>query len=202
VNDQVKPRETEPEQSAEQKEELAAYDKLRQRVKQILGETKEAINADTIKHVLDRAGEELKEIGGHPREVIAKATATLQKDLASTAEVVKPRLEELGKGTEQAFKLFRERGGAFWHELSEDTGHIFEIWRDKGGGFLAVVAKGVGEWSQKMGDNLNEVLLYHTGEATHGGTFNCTACGTAVELKKPGHLPSCPECHKSEFRRA
>lgn len=183
-------------------EELAAYDKLRERVRTKFAQTKESFSSETVKQYVERAGDELKDLGGYSRETITRVGATLKKELSEQAAAAKPRLDELGKGTEHAFEVLKERGGAFWQELSEDAGRVFEHWRDKGGAFLAVVARAVGEWSAKFGDRVDASLIYRAGESTHGGAFTCTSCGTALTLKKPGHLPPCPKCHKMEFRRS
>jgi len=36
---------------------------------------------------------------------------------------------------------------------------------------------------------------------TYGGAFRCVSCDTHMRLKKPGHLPPCPKCHKTAFFR-
>lgn len=38
-----------------------------------------------------------------------------------------------------------------------------------------------------------------TGESVRPGTYQCTLCGRAVELSRPGSLPLCADCDGSEF---
>jgi len=33
------------------------------------------------------------------------------------------------------------------------------------------------------------------------GTFECLNCGERVHLHKAGHIPPCPKCHHTEFKR-
>ena len=45
----------------EQKQELAAYEKLRERVKVILSEVRESVNADTVKQAIEKGFEEYQQ---------------------------------------------------------------------------------------------------------------------------------------------
>jgi len=168
------------EQTPVQKEELAAYEKLRLEVKKILDKLLDSISAEEIGKAVDDAGRRLKESGEHTQETVNKMTGTLKKDLLSSYKTTGTQLEE----------------------FADSAGVLFDLFRDKSGEIISMVAKAMGEWSQQVGDKLDDMLVYHSGETTHGGTFVCTACGQTLTLKKPGHLPPCPKCHKSEFRRA
>jgi len=42
---------------------------------------------------------------------------------------------------------------------------------------------------------------YHTGEITGPGTLCCDACGERLHFHRPGHIPPCPKCHGTVFRR-
>jgi hypothetical protein len=191
-----------PPPTAAEAEELAVYEKLRHRVQETLANTREALRGDALRQTVERAGEELKQLGGHSRETVSKVTEAMKKDLASTAEALKPRLESLGREKDRMVALARDRGGAFWHEHGEDAGRALRQWRDRGGALLAEVLHALSEWSGRLGDRLDSALVYRTGEATDGGAFSCVACGAGMRLKKPGHLPPCPRCHKTQFRRA
>lgn len=162
----------------QQKQELAAYEKLRERVKAILSEVRETVNADTVKQAIDKASTELKEAGGHTAETVNRVAASLKKDLADTAEKLGPK----------------------WETFSEKTSDLFGVWRDRSGVFLANAATAVGEWLQQFGSKL-EHKTYRAGEMSYGGSFECSACGEHLKLPGPGHLPSCPQCEGVEFRR-
>lgn len=175
MNEKTQSTET---QTPEQKEELAAYEKLRQRVKQSLAEVRETVNADNIRQVVDKAGTQLKEVGEHTAEAINKATQALKKDLSSVANKLEPK----------------------WEAFAEKTDDLFEAWRDRSSVFLGQASRAIGDWLQGVGTKL-EHQTYRTGEMSYGGTFECTACGERVELPKAGHLPPCPKCSKTEFQR-
>jgi len=193
--------ETEKNDTKATEEELAVYEKLRQRVSKLLSEAHEKINGKTVGHAMDKATSELKEMGDHSKEAIAKAAGSLKKDIASTAEHLKPKVDEVAEGTKKHFDHWLDKGGALWHDISQEAGHVFEYSRDKGGAFLVNVAKGLSEWSQSTGEKMDMSLKYKTGEITHGGEFACTNCEGRIHLKHPGRIPPCPKCTKTEFRR-
>ncbi len=183
-------------------EELVAYARLRQQLHTVLVDAQDAISGETAIHAVERAGTKLRTLGEHSHETISKLTQTLKKDLISTHEAMRPKLEALAGDAQKLKVVLRERGGPLWHEILQEGGHIMELSRDKGGTLVAQLAHAIGEWSQTLGDKLNESLVYRTGEITHGGHFRCTECPETIEMKKPGHLPPCPKCHGSQYRRA
>ena len=193
--------ETEKNDTTTTEEELAAYEKLRQRMSKLLGEVHEKINAETVGHAMDKATAELKEMGDHSKEAIAKAAKSLKKDIASTAEHLKPKLDEAADGTRKQFDHWLDKGGALWREISSESEHLMEYSRDKGGAFLVNVSHGLSEWSEKMSQKLDRSMVYKTGEITHGGEFACLNCEAKIHLKHPGRIPPCPKCTKTEFHR-
>lgn len=42
---------------------------------------------------------------------------------------------------------------------------------------------------------------YHTGEMTGPGTLSCDDCGQLMHFHQPGHIPPCPHCRHTVFRR-
>lgn len=185
----------------EQQEELAAFEKFQQRLREMYEKGTHAMDAEQFKQSLEKVRKDMVDVGEHSVEAISKAMKTLQKDFVSSADAMRPHLEEWGSETGKAFDTFREKGGALWQEVSQESEKNLTAWRDRSGAMLSEMAKGVGEWSQSFGNRLDDMLIYHTGETTHGGTFVCTDCQTKMTLKRSGHLPPCPKCHKTDFRR-
>ncbi|MDH5648019.1 MAG: zinc ribbon-containing protein [Gammaproteobacteria bacterium] len=162
----------------QQKAELAAYERLRQEFTNRLAEVRESINRETLKQIADRATQALKATGSYTAEIMEKAGRTLQKDIASASI----------------------RLGEQWHKFSDKTADVFEVWHDRGNVFLGHAAKAVGEWLEDVGEK-GEHPTYHTGDMAMGGTFECRACGERIQLNVAGHLPPCPSCYKTKFRR-
>lgn len=159
-------------------EEVTAYQRLYASVKQSLTHVGDKISMDTIKHAVDKAGAELKAAGEYSTETIKRVTLVLKKDMASTAEKLGPN----------------------WEKLKGKTHHLFDIWQDRSTVFAGHAATAVGDWLHDKGDKL-EHHIYHAGELTYGGTFECTACGQQLEINKANYIQPCPECLKTEFRR-
>ena len=120
-------------------EELAAYEKLRQRVSKILGELNEKINPKTISHAMEKAMADLKEMGEHSKEVISRTSEILKKDIASSVRQIKPKIEQDIEGTRQDFNRLHNKGGALWREISTEAEYLTKLSLDKGGAFLATL---------------------------------------------------------------
>ncbi len=183
-------------------EELAAYEKLRQRLSKTLGELNEKINSESVSSAMEKAMAELKEMGEYSKEGISRAGAALKKDIASTVSQIKPKVDEDIKETRKDFTRWRNKGGALWREIANEAEYVKEFSVDKGGSFLLNVTRGLSEWTKSLSDRLDSSLSYKTGEVTHGGAFTCTNCGAELHLKKPGRIPPCPKCAKTAFRRS
>lgn len=162
----------------QQKQELAAYEKLRERVRHLLGEARQTVNADTIRHALDQGVSQLRQIGGYTTETLDKVRAGVEKDLAHAAQTLGPT----------------------WEAFSDKTADLFHVWRDHGNRFLGHASSAVGDWMQQAGSHLTQ-QTYHTGEMAVRGALECTACGERLTLETSAHLPVCAKCRHTEFRR-
>jgi hypothetical protein len=183
-------------------EELAVYEKLRQRVSKTFGELNDKINTDSISKAMEKAVADLKEMGEHSKDLIYRAGDTLKKDISSSVSQLKPKVKEDIEETRRDFTRLHNKGGALWREISNEAEHIKKLSLDKSGAFLLNVIRGLSEWAKSFSDKLDSSLSYKTGEVTHGGEFTCANCGAEINLKKPGRLPPCPKCRKTEFRRS
>ena len=54
---------------------------------------------------------------------------------------------------------------------------------------------------EKLANQAREATYYHTGEVTGPGTLICSECGKALNFHKAGHIPPCPQCHATRYRR-
>lgn len=162
----------------QQKQELAAYTKLRERVRHLLGETKETLGAETIRQALAQAIAQLKQVGEHTADTIDKVAASVEKDMVNAAQKI----------------------GTRWDAYSEKTADLFLVWRDRGNRFLTDATAAVGDWLQQTSDKL-KTQTYQSGEMAASGTLECTACGEHIVLQTPAHLPACSKCRNTEFRR-
>jgi len=162
----------------QQKQERAAYEKLREGVGKLLAETRDTLTPDTIRQALDRAAAQLKQLGGYTTDTIDKVRASVEKDMAAAAEKIGPR----------------------WQAFSEKTADLFQVWRDRSQQFLSNASGVLGDWLRDAGDRMKQ-HTYHTGEMIASGTLECTQCGERIVLATSAHLPPCPKCRNMEFRR-
>jgi len=162
----------------QQKHELAAYKKMRERVGHILGEAKETLAAETIRQALTQASAQLKQMGEHTADTIDKVAASVEKDMINAAQKI----------------------GTRWDAYSEKTADLFQVWRGRGNRFLTNATAAVGDWLQQTRDKL-KTHTYRSGEMAASGTLECTACGEHIVLHTTAHLPACSKCRNTEFRR-
>lgn len=161
----------------QQKQELAAYQQLRTHLGHLLGDLKDA-SAETIREAIDTARGRLRQLEEYTAETVEKAVTSVEKEM-------------IGAG---------RRAGARLEHLSARTTDLLYVWRDRGSQFLARAATGIGDWMQQASERLGE-QTYRTGEIAAPGTLECSNCGERVTLETPAHVPLCPKCRKSEFRR-
>ena len=162
----------------QQKQELAAYRKLRTSVEKLLTDAKETLSADTIRAMLDDTRAQARQLGEYTADTIEKGIVTIEKEMLTAARRAGDRLEN----------------------LAERSTDLFAVWRDRSTQFLGRAASALGDWAQHARSRITE-HTYRTGDIAPDGILECTACGGRVELTTPAHVPLCPSCRKSEFRR-
>jgi len=66
---------------------------------------------------------------------------------------------------------------------------------------MARLLQATGSALQNLSHKAEGALRFNTGEITAAGTLTCTNCGQKVQLKHSAHIPPCPSCHGTEFRK-
>jgi len=163
---------------AQQRRELAAYEALRKEISERLAEIRDNLSAETMRDTMQRARERLKGAGEYAADTVDKVGVAIEKDLINAAQ----------------------RMGSKWEALSEKSADLFVVWRDRSNVFLARAAHAIADWLEHARQRVMP-LNYRSGEIAAPGAFECTACGERVELTTSAHLPPCPKCRKTEFRR-
>lgn len=171
-------RKTPEDEQQARKEELAAYQKLRQHVQEMLAATRENVNAQTFGKAVDTAAASLRSAGNFTAEATNKAVAAMHKDIAMVVE----------------------RLGPHWEKFSETSTDVFNVWRDRSTTFLGQAAMAVGTWLETTGSKLKHPT-YVSGEMYAGGPIACQSCGAQIDLPGPGHVPPCPKCQGTSFAR-
>jgi len=162
----------------QQRQELAAYEKLRARVVSGLGAARDTLSAENIRSALAQAVEQLKAAGEHTADTVDRVAATVEKDMIAAAQYI------------------GSRAGAF----SERAADLFHVWKDRGSEFLGAATQALGDWLKARREG-SEPVVYRSGEMVSAGMLECVACGERLVLETAAHVPRCPRCHALEFRR-
>lgn len=155
-----------------------AYETMLGRVRQRM-EQFEKESRPNLTRALDDAQEKALELGELSREEAEKLAEYVRKDLEDAANFISDSGRELGDWLKFDMKLI-ERGLADLFMMAVDKTRV-EL------NEFAERAAAYGEW--------------RTGEITAMGTLQCKSCGEVIHLHKPGHIPPCPKCRKTTFRR-
>lgn len=154
------------------------YHRMLERVRHRLDEF-EHETAPKLQHAIDEARERATELGELTREEAERVGDYLRKDLEDAATFVSESGRELGNWLNFDWNLI-ERGLADLFARAVDRTRVeLEQFSER--------AAALGEW--------------HTGEVTAMGTLQCKSCGEVLHFHGPGHIPPCPKCHGTTFRR-
>ncbi len=133
------------------------------------------------------------------REAFEKAMELAREQLAATGEFT----AEHGEAFKKYLKRDLEQTAEDMRSLGQEADERLHPSR-LGAGALSSLAKlmhATGSAMSALSRKAEETLAYHTGEVTSAGTLTCTACGQKVQLKRTGHVPPCPSCHGTGFRK-
>ncbi|HEC19668.1 MAG TPA: hypothetical protein ENI97_10040 [Gammaproteobacteria bacterium] len=157
---------------------IKAYERMRERVHEFLQNTSGDI-VPTLQDALESAKEQAVHLGELTKDEAERVKDYLQRDLHDAAEYVEQQRGELADWLRFDVQLVEER---IWDSLSklvdQTTVELAQL-RER--------ANLLGEW--------------HTGEITGPGTLVCTKCGEVLHFHKTGHIPPCPKCHGTVFKR-
>jgi len=153
-----------------------AYEKMVERIHHLWdsGEGKHSLN-QAILHAREKA-EELQEI--------------TREDANKIADYVRRDIHEMGG-------YLLETG----QELKDWFRFDVELIEDRMVEKLISVADKTRLELAALQEYNREAAQWHTGEITGPGTLICRQCGERLHFKKTGHIPPCPKCHKTEFKR-
>ena len=128
---------------------------------------------------VDRALDRLSELGDFTREEVDKIGDYLKRDIEDAANFMETNNKELKDWLRYDFYMIEGTLGDAFSRMVDETREAL--------GNIEEEATRIGEW--------------HTGEIVGLGTFECISCGEVIHFHKPGHMPPCPKCHASKYRR-
>jgi len=161
-----------------EKKLIAAYDKMMERVEQLIDNAEQKA-LPTLQKNIDKAKQQAIELKEITQEEADKIARYLRRDIHDAAE----HIESSGKEFSSWF--------SFDLKLVEDR--LLEV-------FVKVADKTRLELAQ-LAEQAKRAQEYHTGEITSIGSLACQQCETTLHFKKTSRIPPCPKCHKTVFIR-
>jgi len=154
----------------------AQYDKLASKFNEIYLAGRER-GREAMETALDKAQEQLTALGEFSAEQGQEFRQYLARDLDQTLTDA----QKLGEQAKERLHPARLGAGAL--------------------ASLATMLELGSQALQALSDKTRASLTYKTGEMTTAGTLTCLACGQQVHLKHTGHVPPCPKCSGTQFRK-
>ena len=142
-------------------------------------EKAEAKAGSTLKNALEMAQQNAVHLEELTREEAEQIADYIRRDLNDAAEFLSETKNELGDWLMLDLDIFEHK--------------MLEL-------FLSVADQTRLELEQ-LREQARMASTYHTGEITGPGTLQCSQCGKLIHFKETGHIPPCPQCHFSEFKR-
>jgi len=161
---------------------LKSYHSMIEHVKELWHNAEEKA-VPTLAENLEKAADKASELGELTKEEAEKIGGYIKRDLEDAGKYLSdyvatngPQLENWIKDELQFAEL---KFADMFANLADKTRLELEA--------IAERARQVGEW--------------HTGEITHIGILYCQKCGETLHFKKPGHIPPCPKCKGTVYKK-
>lgn len=132
-----------------------------------------------ISHAIDKARESAVELEELTREEAERVAGYLRRDLRDAGEFVERSGKDLGGWLRfDAGLIERTLADLFAGATDRTKAELQEF---------SLRAEALGEW--------------HSGEVAGPGTLQCKSCGEEIHFYAVSHIPPCPRCRGTTFRR-
>ncbi|MFO7594275.1 MAG: zinc ribbon-containing protein [Pseudomonadota bacterium] len=156
-------------------EKLAdAYDRMLERTR----ETMKKADKD-LHQAVETARERATELGELTREEAELVSIYVVRDLEDAATFIDKSGKELRDWLRFDLEVVEDTVLQIFSQMVDHTRVALDQLQQR--------ANAVGEW--------------HTGEIAGIGTLQCKSCGEMLHFHHTGHIPPCPKCHGTKFRR-
>jgi isocitrate dehydrogenase len=151
------------------------FEKLASRAREIFEESTDR-SRHAFDDALERAKQELVAAGEFSAELGENLRGYIERDFHATRDQL--------EGVVKRYRPEAERIG---------VGML---------GLMQSVAEALGGLLNDAASSMQQHLTYHTGEICGPGTLTCSSCNKELKMQKAGHVPPCPACAATEFRRS
>lgn len=157
----------------------SAYDRMLHNAQVFLHEATDDLEINLL-NAIESAKKQAIHLGELSKDEAELIGTYLRRDLQDAGEFIKQQRGELADWLRFDVDQIEQR---IWETLSLAVDKTtIEL------NHLKKRAQQLGEW--------------HTGEITGPGALVCSACGEEIHFHKTGHIPPCPKCNATVFRRA
>jgi hypothetical protein len=137
----------------------------------------------TLAENIEKAAEKAAELGELTKEEAEKVGGYIQRDLEEAGDYLSKYIDKNGPQLENWIKDELEFAEVQFAKIFANLADKTRLELDA----LAERARQVGIW--------------RTGEITNVGILYCKKCDEVLHFKKPGHIPPCPKCKGTEFKK-
>ena len=153
-------------------------------------------------HAYNRMMEQIKTLADHLGYQNLKHAIQLAKDKAvDLGELTSEEAEQIGdylmRDLEDAGQYLADSNGEIKDWLRFDLKLIEARMLE----MFALAADKTKLELMQLAERARHAGEYHTGNITSIGTLQCVACGELLHFHATSHIPPCPKCHASVFRR-
>jgi predicted RNA-binding Zn-ribbon protein involved in translation (DUF1610 family) len=157
---------------------VGAYEAMLERVHEA-ADTAEKKTVPWLREALMDAREKAVELEELTREEAERVSTYVERDLREAASFLADTGQEFRDWLSFDWKLMQNRMLDMFAGMADQTSQALK-------GFA---------------DQAREASEYHTGEITAPGVLECTVCGEELHFERTGHIPPCPKCKATTFRR-
>jgi hypothetical protein len=156
-----------------------AYNRMMARIRDSI-ESAEANAVPTLQKAIDNARKEAVRLGEISLEEAEEIGNYIKRDINDAAEYLMETSHEFSEWLMLDIDIIEQK--------------VLEL-------FLSVADKTRVELAQ-LSHPACEIFEYRTGEVTGPGSLVCVDCGQMVHFNTTSHIPPCPKCHHTVFKRA
>ena len=153
-----------------------AYHRVLQRARDFLEEDA----GPSLQHAVERARKTTIELGELTREEADQVSAYVRRDLHDAGDYLSRTGRELREWAQIDLSMVEQGLMDLFSRAADRTRLELEAFNRE----------------------LQSGPPYRSGELTGPGTLRCTQCGQLMHFHEPGHIPPCPKCRATDFRRA
>lgn len=157
---------------------VAAYEELLKRTQETL-ETTQKESVPRFRELLEKARDNMVELGELTREEAHKVADYLRRDVEDAASYIAETGNDIREWWRFDLELIEQRMMDMFAKAADQTSLQLAQWAE----------------------SARQMSLYQAGEITGPGTLVCDKCGAETHFVQTGRIPACAECGNTTFRR-